>query len=520
MYSFLQKAKAYSVTLWIVFVYGLTHIPYLRSLPIFADEAIYIRWAQLIIAEPSRFLFFSMSDGKPPLFIWLLSVFLRPWTDPLLGARFFSLLVGLATVFVLRAVVRLVSRSTTALHLVTIFSIFAPFWWMYHRFALMDGLLTFCATACMYFSLRIVQKCVREKGIAFDTLPLVLFLGVSFGGALLTKTPAIFFIPSIAVFPLFVLTLEKTSQHRVRSFFESSFFLALGGGIGGVFFLLLSVSPFFGTLFARSSDFTFSLRELLSGEWKFVLFSSIPREFLWIGQYMTPALLIGLFFGLFTKKRVQILFYLLAALLFAVPLIVFGRVLYPRYFLPIAPFVTIASALGYASFFEKRKPLYLYLFLGAFLVQSVAFMIPSMLFVANTPYVQIDRVQYLEEWSAGFGIAQVRDYVRRLYVQEKTMQNQKPSIIVLTEGSFGTLPDGLLLYFSGKNQLDGVEVHGIGVGPSVIPRRYIEQKENGARVFYLVNEHRLKIADQNILREVFSVSRPNNAPKSIFFEIL
>ncbi|KKU74843.1 MAG: hypothetical protein UX99_C0005G0003 [Candidatus Amesbacteria bacterium GW2011_GWB1_47_26] len=47
----------------------------LNSLPIFADEAIYVRWSQVMRAESSlRFL--PLSDGKQPLFMWLTIPFL------------------------------------------------------------------------------------------------------------------------------------------------------------------------------------------------------------------------------------------------------------------------------------------------------------------------------------------------------------------------------------------------------------------------------------------------------------
>src|SRR5512145_1985479 len=92
-----------------VFVVGLylvTHLPALTLLPVFADEAIYIRWAQLIQDDLGRYAFFSMADGKPPLFMWLLSLVLKLFADPLLAGRFLSVLVGLAMVFVLRRLVR------------------------------------------------------------------------------------------------------------------------------------------------------------------------------------------------------------------------------------------------------------------------------------------------------------------------------------------------------------------------------------------------------------------------------
>ena len=56
----------------------------LNSLPIFADESIYVRWAQVMRAEPSlRFL--PLSAGKQPFYMWLMIPALKLFTDPLLA---------------------------------------------------------------------------------------------------------------------------------------------------------------------------------------------------------------------------------------------------------------------------------------------------------------------------------------------------------------------------------------------------------------------------------------------------
>ncbi|MBM3209681.1 hypothetical protein FJZ40_05350, partial [Candidatus Shapirobacteria bacterium] len=56
----------------------------LTIIPVFADEAIYIRWAQVMRAEPTlRFL--PLFDGKQPLFMWLVIPFLKLISDPLVA---------------------------------------------------------------------------------------------------------------------------------------------------------------------------------------------------------------------------------------------------------------------------------------------------------------------------------------------------------------------------------------------------------------------------------------------------
>ncbi len=48
----------------------------LMSLPLFTDEAIYIRWAQ-IAKNDANWRFISLVDGKQPSFVWLMMIVMR-----------------------------------------------------------------------------------------------------------------------------------------------------------------------------------------------------------------------------------------------------------------------------------------------------------------------------------------------------------------------------------------------------------------------------------------------------------
>ena len=61
----------------------------LLKVPIFTDEAIYIRWAQIGLADPAH-RYISLTDGKQPLFTWLMYPFLMIFNDPLYAGRFVS----------------------------------------------------------------------------------------------------------------------------------------------------------------------------------------------------------------------------------------------------------------------------------------------------------------------------------------------------------------------------------------------------------------------------------------------
>jgi len=55
--------------------YFATRLFNLTLMPIFTDEAIYIRWSEIALYDPT-WRFISLSDGKQPLMIWLMMIWL------------------------------------------------------------------------------------------------------------------------------------------------------------------------------------------------------------------------------------------------------------------------------------------------------------------------------------------------------------------------------------------------------------------------------------------------------------
>lgn len=96
--TFLKNNKK-ELGLWLMIsaLYFVLRLPSLVLQPIFADEAIYIHWAQLMRAEPSL-RFISMTDGKTPLFMWLMIPLFKLSSDPLMAGRLLSVLFGFLTV--------------------------------------------------------------------------------------------------------------------------------------------------------------------------------------------------------------------------------------------------------------------------------------------------------------------------------------------------------------------------------------------------------------------------------------
>jgi len=82
--------------LLIVALYLFTRLYNLDVYPIFTDESMYLNWGRLIWTNPTQYLFFSLTDGQQPFFIWLTALAWKISTEHyLIAGRIISVLSGL-----------------------------------------------------------------------------------------------------------------------------------------------------------------------------------------------------------------------------------------------------------------------------------------------------------------------------------------------------------------------------------------------------------------------------------------
>ncbi len=477
------------VPIGIVILYFATHLLSLISLPVFADESIYIRWAQLIMDNWHQYLFFPLNDGKTPLFIWSLIPFQLLFTDQLFAGRIVSVLIGFGQMFVTKHTIALLGGRAKAQWLGMLMIAILPFWYIYHRLALMDGMLTFLVSLTILATLKIVKTRPADGRRQFKW---TVMAGVSLGLAILTKLPAIFLIPGLFFFPLLRPKLTKP-QFR-------NYALAIGGStiIGLAMLAVLRISPSFSQIFRRSSDFTFPISEVLfRGRWLQTI-PNIPNYLWYFFRYLTwPVLLLSVI-GLFTKKnrRLNLIMLILMASLSGV-FFLFGKVVYSRYFLPVAIPITVMACLNaqvfYDRFFNREELLHkkaiaavvITILLGSMISGAFEFLLPSLTDPITTPYVSSDTEQYLTTWSAGIGIPETVAYIHQ--------QSQQHTIAVATEGSFGTLPDGILLYFHNRD-LSNIYIEGTAEYPvKSLPSFFTKRAKTFDQSILVVNSDRMQL---------------------------
>jgi 4-amino-4-deoxy-L-arabinose transferase-like glycosyltransferase len=489
------KNKTWLVLSLIILVYLALHLAAINKLPVFADEAIYIRWAQLIIDDWRQYLFFPLNDGKTPIFIWLLVPFQFIFTDQLIAGRVLALLAGVAQLLTVKQLAQELQLKPISQWLAVALTALLPFWFFHHQMALIDGMLTLWLSLSLLFIIKAFKHIKDKLWLRFS-----LVAGLFFGLGLLTKLPALLFAPTLAVLA-FCWDIKKpiTKSTWVKRGLIISIVLVLGFDL----FALLKLHPAFGQLFSRGSDFLFPWKEVLLHQgWRSTL-PSWPNYLYYLGQYLTWPILILSLLGLLTNKKSQVLALHLSWIIFAGPIFLLGKVVYPRYLLPVSIFLTLAATVSFDELIKKRVVNFIAWFLVAVsLICSGRFIYLHIFQPTKLNLVSADKTQYLYEWSAGYGVKETVNLISEL--------KQKQNVLVLTEGYFGTLPDGLLMYFHQEN-VENMHIVGIGQPIRSLPSNLNQLTDDVDQILLVANSHRIHI-NLDRAKLLLEVCRPDSNP--------
>ena len=171
------------ISVILIIVFFFTRFYHILAMPIFTDEAIYLRWAQ-IAKNDAAWRFISLTDGKQPLFIWLTMVSMRFIKDPLLAGRLVSVGAGFMTIIGLFFLGRELFKKNKWVGILSGFLyVIFPMALVYDRMALYDSLVGTFAVWGLYIAIFLVRK------VSLDT---ALILGMTIGAAALNKTNGFF----------------------------------------------------------------------------------------------------------------------------------------------------------------------------------------------------------------------------------------------------------------------------------------------------------------------------------------
>ena len=476
----------------------------LTALPIFGDEAIYIRWAQVMGAEPGlRFL--PLSDGKQPLFMWVLMFLVRRFWDPLLIGRLTSVFYGMGTLMGIFALSYYLFKSRKVALLASFIYAISPYSLFFDRMALVDSMLTMFGVWTLYFGV----LTAKSKRLDFAMLT-----GFALGGALLTKSPASFFAILLPTTWL-LSSLPKGKRYRINHFGRLIFLLLVTYLISFGMYNILRLGESFHMLALRNQDYVYPISHVLANPFgPFIPFLRRSLEWFWeLGPSPLPILLIaGIVLNLkkFPKQMLLLLIWAFIPLLVSAE---FAKVFTARYLVFIIPPLTIIAA----------SPLLTHKYTHLFTILFIFFVFRSLwidnLILTNVeaaPLPRSERSGYLEEWTAGVGIKEAAEIIREEYQHEP-----EKKIVVGTEGYFGPLPDGLQAYF---NDLPEITIIGVGIDISELPSQLVESKRAGNKTYLVINSSRLKADPEKLGLELVAVYskafRPDGSRESLYlFEV-
>lgn len=434
--GFLKKNKFVIIALFLLLgLYISLRLYNITVLPIFTDEAIYIRWSQ-IAGTDSNWRFISLTDGKQPMLVWIAMILMRPIQDPLLAGRIVSVIAGLFStvgIFLLTQELfkngnKLPNSSKKIALLACIIYVIFPFALVYDRLALYDSLVSMFIIWSLYFEVLLVR---------YVRLDIALILGMIIGGGMLTKTNTSF---AMILLPFSLLLFNFKDKEYKKRLLKWAAFALVAVVIAMAMYSILRLSPFFHIINQKNFTFIYTPQEILKDPISH-LFGNLRGMTSWLTGYVTiPFLVLVLSAFLVGKKyfRENLLLFAWFIIPFGA-LALFGRTIYPRFIL----FMTMPLLIlgGYALFqiitLSKKqwmKGLAVVVFLVSFVVND--FFIITDFAKASIP--EGDREQLITAWPSGIGVRETVSFL--------TDKAKKEKIYVGTQGTFGLMPYALEIY--------------------------------------------------------------------------
>ena len=417
----------------IIILYLFSRLYNILELPIFTDEAIYVRWAQIANNDAS-WRFISLVDGKQPSFVWATMIIMRLVEDPLLAGRLTSVIAGLFSVVGLFFLGREIFKSS-AIGIISAF-LYAiyPMALVYDRMALYESLVGVFTVWGVYFVVLLVRR-IR--------LDIALILGMVVGGGVLTKTSAFF---NIYLLPVSLLLFDFKLKDKYLRLLKWGGLAVVSIIISYGIYSILRLSPYFYVIEGKNALFVYPFKEWMEHPFRF-WYGNILGEWDWLRRYMTFSGVLLVVLSFLTDKKFlrEKIFLFLWFIIPFVALAVFGKTLYPRFifFMTIALLPLIAFSIFKIKDLIKNKILLFGIFVILLFLPLHSFYLIINNF-SKAPIPHSDLEQYRNGWTSGAGVKELVEFL------EKEARDKK--IFVGTQGTFGLMPYALEIYLvSNKN---------------------------------------------------------------------
>ena len=429
--------KKHFILTTLIIIYLITRLYNILLLPIFTDESIYIYWAKVISETYSQWGL-SLTDGKPPLLVWTIAIFLKalPSHLYLLAGRFPSVIAGAITLFGIYKISQLLFKSQKIAIIASLLYIFNPFSLFYDRMALFDSLLTSMLIWSVYFAVKTAQTQKLKDAILWG-----LFLGLAF----LSKPTAVIFL--LLTPPIYLILVGRKSLHNWR---KTLIMVIVPVLISEFINNLQRLSKVYYLFEAKNQQFQQPIEKLLKEPFSLTL-GNLQGFFSWIIPYYTwPIYIAGLIaFIILILKKPKIGSTLL--ILWFTPIFILataGREIFPRYILFTTPYFLIAVAFLINLITNSPvRGLTPTLRRGLIpLIPTLLLLLPSLKFdyllftnPPKAPLPDIDYNQYISEHPSGYGLDKVFAFLDK--------ETPKGTVNLIIQGTFGLYPYAFILEY-------------------------------------------------------------------------
>lgn len=461
--NFLKKHKSEIVILGVLtLVYLATRFYNILSLPIFTDEAIYVRWAQ-IAKQDANWRFISLTDGKQPMFIWLMMISLRLIKDPLLAGRMVSVGAGFFSLIGMYFLGREIFKSNRIGLISSALYVIYPMSLVYDKMALYDSLVGMFTVWALFLIILLVRT------VRFDV---AMILGMVAGGGVLTKTNAFF---SVYLLPFSLLLFDWSKKKLKNRLVKWIAFSGVAVVITYVAYSILRLSPFFHIIDEKNAIFVYPLKEWLVHPFDYFV-GNIRGLIDWAITYLTwPVIILSIlsFFikKTFTREKVLLLIWFIFPF---VALGFFGRTIYPRFifFMTLSLLPLVAFSLD--SLFSKFNKVYyktiLLIIFFALVIRADYLILTNF---SKAPIPGSDLSQYVTGWPAGNGVKEAVEFFQE--------EAKKGSVYIATEGTFGLMPYGFEIYLIDN---PNIKIEGYWPITNSIPEKVLEESKKQSTYFF------------------------------------
>lgn len=482
--------------LLIVSCYLATRLINLTDFPIFNDEGIYIHWAKTAWKDAS-WRFISLTDGKQPFQTWLTIPFLKLFPDnALLAGRLFAVSTGFASLTGLFCLLYYVFNKKTA-YIGSLLYIAVPYFLFYDRLALSDSGVNAGFIWILFLSTVLVRTLRLDVALIF---------GIVGGIALLTKSSAqVFLVLGLVIGPIYYLGKEKIDKKLSVKIINYYFLYCFVGGIAFAIYNIQRLSPFLHFVSEKNKVFLLSFTEFIQNPFM-LFFHNITTLPLYVAWEMGFVLFLTGFIGWFllwrNNKNLSIFFSAWIILLY-IGVSFFTRILFPRYLIFFATLFLCLTAYGIETLKKKTIKLILIIVL---ICSFIYFDFPILFNVSDIPFPPVDRGQYLEGWTAGWGMKEIMDYARA--------KSQIKPVVILAEGDFGMSGDVLNVFLK---QDDKIFIK--GYWPLTKDNLIDNQKELNKSLVYIVISHQDGLESGWPMRLIKKYDKPNNQSTIYLLEL-